>query len=88
MKYLVGPRETDYTKALRKKQRFSTTKVSLLPDTGKGAMKLNSSYIFFSREGLSTDDVGVARGSVFREIHPWVGFKPDDIVQTSLGGLP
>ena len=43
---------------------------------------------FVAREGLSTDDVGVARGTVFQEIRPWAGFKTGDFVQNKLGGLP
>ena len=40
-------------------------------------------------EGLSNDDVGVARGIVFQEkIRPGVGFKTGDFVQEKLGGLP
>ena len=38
------------------------------------------------REGLSTDDVGVAKGTVFQEIRPWVGFKTGDFIQEKLGG--
>ena len=30
---------------------------------------------FLVREGLSTDDVGVARGTVLQEIRPWAGFE-------------
>ena len=41
---------------------------------------------FLVCEGLSTDDVGVARGTVFREIRPWAGFKTDDFVKEKLGG--
>ena len=28
------------------------------------------SHMFLVREGLSTDDVGVARGTVFKEVRP------------------
>ena len=43
---------------------------------------------FLVREGLSTDDVGVAKGIVFQEIRPWAGFKTSDFVKETLGGLP
>ena len=42
---------------------------------------------FLVRKGLSTDDVGVARGTVFPEIRPWAGFKTGDFVKEKLGGL-
>ena len=40
------------------------------------------------REGLSTDDVEVAKGTVFREIRPWACFKTGDFGKEKLGGLP
>ena len=47
-------------------------------------------YIFthvFVREGLSTDDVGVAKGTVFQEIRPRAGFKTGDFIhKKSWGG--
>ena len=39
-------------------------------------------------KGLSNDDVGTARGTVFREIRPGVGFKTGEFVEEKLGGLP
>ena len=39
-------------------------------------------------EGLSNDDVGVARGIVFQEIRPGAGFKTGDFGKEKLGGLP
>ena len=41
---------------------------------------------FLSCQGLSNDDVGVARGTVFQEIRPGVGFKTGDFVEDRLGG--
>ena len=43
---------------------------------------------FLVREGLSTDDVGVAKGTGFQEIRPWGGFKTGDFVEKNWGGLP
>ena len=45
-------------------------------------MKKTSSYI------VSTDDIGVARGTVFQKIRPWAGFKTGDFVEEKLEGLP
>ena len=42
-------------------------------------------YLFVCK-GLSNDDVGVARGTVFEEIRPGTGFKTGDFVQEKLGG--
>ena len=39
------------------------------------------------REGLSNDDVGVAKGTVFQEIRPWVGFKTGDYIREKLRAL-
>ena len=41
-----------------------------------------------AEEGLSNEDVGDARGTVFQEIRPRAGFKTDDFVEQKLGGLP
>ena len=43
---------------------------------------------FFAREGLSAADVGVAKGTIFQEIRPWVGYKTGDFKVEKLGGLP
>ena len=41
----------------------------------------------FAKEGLSTDDVGVAKGTtVFQELRPWAGFKTGHFVKENLGG--
>ena len=50
-------------------------------------MGKNSSYDFLACKGPSNDDVGVARGTVFQEIRPGVGFKTGDSVKEKLGGL-
>ena len=42
---------------------------------------------FLAHEGLRTDDVGVAKGTVFQEIRSWAGFKTGDFVNDMLGGL-
>ena len=39
-------------------------------------------------KGLSIDDVGVSRDTVFQEIRPGAGFETDDTVKEELGGLP
>ena len=52
-------------------------------------MKKTSSPIFLcAKKGLSNDDVGVARGTLFREIWPGAGFKTGDFVKEKMGGLP
>ena len=38
--------------------------------------------------GLSNNDVGVARDTVFQEVRPGAGFKTGDFVKEMLGGLP
>ena len=38
-------------------------------------------------KGLSKDDVGAARGTVFQEIRPEAGFKTGDFVKQKLRGL-
>ena len=37
-------------------------------------------------EGLSNDDVGVARGTVFQEMRAGAGFKTGDFFKEKLGG--
>ena len=46
-------------------------------------------YVFtysLFREGLSTDDVEVAKGTAFQEIRPWAGFETGDFVREKLRG--
>ena len=70
------------------KPSISLTDVSWLLDMSKDGMKNVSRYIFGSWKGLSNDDVGVARGTVFKEIWPWAGYNTSDFVQEKLEGLP
>ena len=52
-------------------------------------MKGLSSHIFSFANGYRPiNDVGVAKGTVFREMRPWDGFKTGDFVEEKLGGLP
>ena len=39
-------------------------------------------------KGLSIDDVGVSRDTMFHEIPPGAGFETGDFVKDKLGGLP
>ena len=43
---------------------------------------------FLVREGLSTDVIGVAKGTVFQEVRTWTSFKTDHFDKYKLGGLP
>ena len=43
---------------------------------------------FLVCEGLSTDGVGVAEGTMFLETRPGAGLKTSDFVKEKLGGLP
>ena len=43
---------------------------------------------FHACKGLSNDDVGVTRSTVFQEIRPGAGFKTGEFVKEKLGGLP
>ena len=64
--------------------------VSWLLDTRKDAIHKNVSiYFLVCRKVPLNDDVGVARGTVFREIRLGAGFKTGDFVKEKLGrGLP
>ena len=44
-------------------------------------MKNSIFLFFFACKGLSNDDVGAARGTVFQEIRPGVGFETGDFVK-------
>ena len=49
----------------------------------------NKMFIYFRVcKGLSNDDVGGARGTVFQEIWPEAGFETGDFVKEMLGGIP
>ena len=43
---------------------------------------------FHACKGLSNDDAGAARGTVFQEVRPGAGFETGDFVKETLGGLP
>ena len=45
-----------------------------------------TSMYFLVRKGLSIDDVGVSRDTVFQEIRPGAGFEAGDFVKEKLGG--
>ena len=38
-------------------------------------------------KGLTIDNVGVSRDTVFLEMRPGAGFETDDFVEEKLGGL-
>ena len=52
----------------------------------EGYYEKNIPTNFVVCNGLSNDDVGVARGTVFEEIRSGAGFKTDDSVKETLGG--
>ena len=79
---------TDSTIAPTPNQRFSLTNVSWLLDTRKGTIERKVSILFLACKGLSIDDVGVSRNTVFQEIRPRAGFETGDFVKGKLGGLP
>ena len=43
---------------------------------------------FLVCKGLSINDVGVSRDTVFQEIRSGAGFETGDSVKETLGGLP
>ena len=57
-----------------------------LLDTGKDTIERNVSTYFLVRKGLSIDDIGVSRDTVFQEIRPGAGFETGDFVGEKLGG--
>ena len=58
--------------------------------SAQGRILLNKKhpYIFFVCKGLTIDDVGMSRNTVFQEIRPGAGFETADFVKEKLGGLP
>ena len=71
----------------QKNSDFLQRTFRLLLDTKKGACyEMDMFTCFLVCEGLSTDDVGVARGTVLQEIRPCAGFKTDHFVKEKLGG--
>ena len=51
-------------------------------------MKIQSSCIFSVCKGLTIDDIGVSRDTVFQKIRPGAAFETGDFVKEMLGGLP
>ena len=45
-------------------------------------------HFLASKKGLSSDDVGVARGTVFQQIRTGVGFETGDFIKERLEALP
>ena len=54
----------------------------------EGRYEKNILKHFHACKGLSNDDVGATRDTVFREIRPGAGFETGDFVQEKLGVLP
>ena len=67
-------------------QRFSLTNVSWLLDTRKDTIENEVFIYFLMRQGLSIDDVGVSRDTVFQEIRPGTGFETGDFAKEKSGG--
>ena len=80
--------KTDSTIAPPQNQRFSKTDVSRMLDTRKDARKAILSLYVLVCNGLSDDDVGVARDAVSEENWPGASFKTDDFGKEKLGRLP
>ena len=56
---------------------------------GRTLRNITSLFVYFLVcEGLSNDDVGEARGTVFEEMRPGVGLKTGDFVKEKLEGPP
>ena len=51
-------------------------------------MKIKCSHVFLFAKDYRTMTSGGARGSVFQEIRPGVGFETVDFAKEMLGGLP
>ena len=51
-------------------------------------METISSTYFPICKGLSNDDVGVGRDTVFQEIRPGAGLQTGHFVEEKFGGLP
>ena len=49
-------------------------------------LRNNDRRIFLVCEGLSNDDVGVARVTIFQKKRPGAGFKASNFVKEKLGG--
>ena len=80
---------TDSTIAPPQNQRFSSTNERFVAARHEeGCYEENIFIHCFVCKGLSNDDVGVARGTLFEEIRPDAGFKTDDFVKENWGGIP
>ena len=60
--------------------------VSWLLDTRKHTTENNLFIYFLVCKGLSIDDVGVSRDTVFQEIRRGAGFETGDSVKENFGG--
>ena len=83
--------KTDSTMAPPKTSDFlsRTFHSGLLDTTRKDDIierKLSTHMHFLVCKGLSIDDVGVSRDTVFQEIRPGAGFEAGDFVKEKLGG--
>ena len=88
----TGKRKTDSAIAPPpKNQRFCLTNVSWLLDTRKDTVEAEVPIHFLVckglAKGLSIDDVGVSRDTVFQDIPPGAGLQTGDPVEEKLGGL-
>ena len=54
---------------------------------GYTIIEKNISKYFVVCEGLTIDDAGVSRDTVFQKIRPGAGFETGDFVKETLGGL-
>ena len=57
-----------------------------LLDTRNDTIESRVSIYYLVCKGLSINDVGVSRDTVFKEIRPGAGFKTGDFVQEKLWG--
>ena len=53
----------------------------------KSIHRLNYLFLLLCK-GLTIDDVGVSRDTVFQEIRPGAGLKTGDVGEEKLGGVP
>ena len=52
----------------------------------EGRPETHISMDFLVCDGISNDDVGVAKGTVFQALRPGAGFKTGDFVEEKFGG--
>ena len=67
---------------------FSNERFVKLVDTIKDTAERKVSTYFLVCKGLSIDDVGVLKDTIFQEIRPGAGFETGDFVKEKLAGLP